>query len=265
MSYKNTSQDGFTDSAMVSDFSRRAELSEMLDEPCSYNELRGCLRDLEQVNRISFGDRPTLEWLAQFVPEAKRPLHIVDVGCGGGDMLRRIENWAARRGLAVKLTGVDLNPHAIRAAREFTRAESRIEWITGEAYSLDANLGPIDLVISSLFTHHLTDDEIVGFIAWMERVARQGWFINDLYRSQTTCTLFKVLAAVMRWHRFVRHDGPVSFQRAFLPDEWKRYTQHAGLFARDVSIATVQPGRLCVGRVKQKSNAYAIAGAEGYQ
>jgi 2-polyprenyl-3-methyl-5-hydroxy-6-metoxy-1,4-benzoquinol methylase len=252
MSYKNTSQGEFPESARDSDFSRRADLYELLDEPCSYNDLRGCLRDLEQVNRVSFGYRPTLEWLEQFVPEAKHPLHIVDVGCGGGDMLRRIESWAARKRVAVKLTGVDLNPHAIRAASEFTRAESRIEWIAGEAYSLNPDLGPIDVVISSLFTHHLTDDEIVGFICWMERVARHGWFINDLYRSQMTYTWFKVLAAAMRWHRFVRHDGPVSFQRAFLPDEWKRYAQHAGLPARDVSIATVRPGRLCVGRVKPR-------------
>src|SRR5271156_365361 len=152
MSYKNTSQGDFTESAVDSDFSRRADLSELLDEPCSYKDLRGCLRDLEQVNRVSFGYRPTLEWLEQFVPQSNHALHIVDVGCGGGDMLRRIESWAARKRVAVKLTGVDLNPHAIRAARELTRAESRIEWIAGEAYSLNSDLGPIDVVISSLFT-----------------------------------------------------------------------------------------------------------------
>jgi SAM-dependent methyltransferase len=252
MLFKNTSAGEIAEAAITPDFSRRADLSELLDEPCSYKNLRGCLRDLEQVNRLSFGYRPTLEWLEQLTPEPNRPLHIVDVGCGGGDMLRRIERWAARKRVAVKLTGVDLNPHAIRAAREFTRAESRIEWIVGEAYSLNPDAGPIDVVISALFTHHLTDDEIVRFIAWMERTARYGWFINDLYRSQTPYKWFKVLAAAMRWHRFVRHDGPVSFQRAFLPDEWKLYVQRAGLAARDVSIATVQPARLCVGRVKPR-------------
>ena len=259
MPFKNNLADDAMEPAVPFDFSRRADLSELLDEPCSYKDLRGCLRDLEQVNRVSFGYRPTLEWLEQFVPKPNQPLHIVDVGCGGGDMLRRIENWAVRKRVAVKLTGVDLNPHAIRAAREFTRAESRIEWIAGEAYSLNPDSGPIDVVISALFTHHLTDDEIVRFIGWMERVARQGWFINDLYRSQTPYTWFKVLAAAMRWHRFVRHDGPVSFQRAFLPDEWKHYAQQAGLSAQDVSITTVRPGRLCVGRVKAGMNACLLA------
>jgi 2-polyprenyl-3-methyl-5-hydroxy-6-metoxy-1,4-benzoquinol methylase len=252
MPFKNNAAGEVTEPAISFDSSRRADLAELMDEPCSYKDLRGCLRDLEQVNRVSFGYRPTLEWLERIVPGPNHPLHIVDVGCGGGDMLRRIESWAARKRVAVKLTGIDLNPHAIRAAREFTRAESRIEWITGEAHSLNPDSGQIDVVISALFTHHLIDEEIVRFIGWMERAARRGWFINDLYRSQTPYTWFKVLAATMRWHRFVRHDGPVSFQRAFLPDEWKNYTQRAGLSARDVSIAAVRPGRLCVGRVKPR-------------
>ena len=166
------------------------------------------------------------------LPEPDRPLHIVDVGCGGGDMLRQIESWAARKRVAVKLTGVDLNPHAIRAAREFTRAESQIDWIIGEADSLNPDSDPIDVVISALFTHHLTDEEIVRFVGWMERVARRGWFINDLHRSQKPYKWFKVLAAAMRWHHFVRHDGPVSFQRAFVPGEWQRYVQRAGLSAQ---------------------------------
>lgn len=252
MPFEKASAGEVTKSAITFDFSRRADLSELLDEPCSYEDLRDCLRDLEQVNRVSFGYRPTLQWLEQFVPEPNHPLHIVDVGCGGGDMLRRIERWSTQKRTAVRLTGVDLNPNAIRAAREFKSADSRIEWIAGEAYSLDPESGPIDVVISSLFTHHLTDDEIVRFIGWMERMARHGWFINDLYRSQTPYMWFKVLAAAMRWHRFVRHDGPVSFQRAFLPHEWKGYAQRAGLSARDVSIATVRPARLCVGRVKPR-------------
>jgi len=252
MSFKNASAGGITESAVTFDFSRRADLSELLDEPCSYEDLRGCLRDLEQVNRVSFGYRPTLEWLQQFVLETNHPLHIVDVGCGGGDMLRRIESWSAQKRGVVRLTGVDLNPNAIRAAREFTSADSRIEWIAGLAYSLDPDSDPIDVVISSLFTHHLTDDEIVRFIEWMERVARHGWLINDLYRSRTPYLWFKMLAAAMRWHRFVRHDGPVSFQRAFLPHEWKHYAQRAGLSAREVCISNVWPARLCVKRVKPR-------------
>lgn len=252
MSFEKASAEAVAESSPSLDFSRRANLSELMDEPCSYEDLRDCLRDLGQLNRVSFGYRPTLRWLEQFVPDQNHPLHIVDVGCGGGDMLRRIERWAARKGVAARLTGLDLNPNVIRVAREFTSANSRIEWITGDAYSLDSSAGTIDVVISSLFTHHLTDDEIVQFIQWMERVARRGWFINDLYRSRNSYFWYGVLVPVMRWHRFVLHDGRVSFRRAFVPDEWKMYLQRAGLSEEQISIDPVRPARLCVGRVKSR-------------
>lgn len=233
-------------------FSRRAHLTELMDEPCSYEELRECLRDLAKVNQVTFGYRPTLQWLEQLACRAGAPdsFHIVDVGCGGGDMLRRIEHWAARRRISVRLTGIDVNPHAIRAAREFTPAQSRIRWVVGEASEFDATAEPVDAVISSLLTHHLSDEGIVRFIEWMEGVARSGWFVNDLYRSRKSYIGFRMLAIVARWHRFIRNDGPVSIRRAFLPEEWREYIASSGLSVHAVNIDGRWPGRLCVARVK---------------
>lgn len=232
----------------VSSLQRRAQLSEWMDEPCSYEEFRACLRDLMQVNRMVLAYRPTFRWLEQFAARARRPLHIVDVGSGAGDMLRRIEAWAREKQIVVRLTGIDMNPHAARAAREFTGSGSRIEWITGEA----SQVAPegIDLVISSLLTHHLTDDEVVRFLQWMERTAVRGWFINDLHRTRHTYLGFKLLARVMRWHRFVRHDGPVSILRSFRREDWQRYAQQAGLATCGLQMEDAWPGRLCVARVK---------------
>lgn len=230
-------------------YPRRAELSEWMDEPCSYAEFRACLLDLEKVNRTVLAYRPTLQWLQQVAGSARHPLHIVDVGSGGGDVLRRIESWAARRKIPIKLTGIDLNPFAAQAAREFSGAESRIEWITGEAFAYSPS-APIDLVISSLLTHHLADGEIVRFLQWMERVAQRGWFINDLLRDRVSYCAFTVLAQGMRWHRFVRHDGPVSIRRSFTHRDWRAYAHQAGLAAQAVKIRNTWPGRLCVARVK---------------
>ena len=231
------------------DFSRRASLSEWMDEPCEYEEFRDCLRDLEKVNRMVGAYRPTLQWLEQFANPGGEPLHIVDVGCGGGDMLRRIEAWARHRGVSVQLTGIDLNPHAARAAREFTNSGSSIEWITGDAFSYQVS-APISLVISSLFTHHLRDSEIVNFIQWMERVAQRGWFINDLHRTRAPYYGFSALASLMRWHRFVRHDGPISIRRSFLREDWERSCAAADLRVGGVEIREIRPARLCVARVK---------------
>ena len=75
------------------DYSRRVsprELPELMDGDCSYEDFHGCLRSLEQVNRWLLGYRPTLAWLEHLPRSLHRPLHIVDVGSGGGDLLRQI-------------------------------------------------------------------------------------------------------------------------------------------------------------------------------
>ena len=142
------------------DFSRRAsprELPELMDGDCSYEDFRGCLRSLEQVNRWLLGYRPTLAWLERLPMETHEPLHIVDVGSGGGDLLRQIARWARRRRIAVQLTGIDLNPYATRAAAESTPKESGIAWVTGDALEYRPEK-PMDIVVSSLMAHHLEDD-----------------------------------------------------------------------------------------------------------
>lgn len=234
------------------DLSRRAApsaLPEWMDEPCSYEDFRACLVDLGQVNRLTFAYRPTLDFLDRLVATTKQqqPLRIVDAGSGGGDMLRCVERWAKRRGVAVTLTGIDLNPHAARAAREFTPATSAIEWLTGNAFTYADS---VDVVLSSLFTHHLEEAEIVRFLAWSEAVARHGWFVNDLCRESTPYRLFGLLAKGLRWHRFVQHDGPVSFRRSFREDDWQRMIRDAGITAADVRLARWTPARLCVERIK---------------
>jgi SAM-dependent methyltransferase len=249
----------------VVDLTLRAEpdeLPEWMDEPCSYEDFRHCLLDLAQVNSLTLAARPTLDFLERLcrqqpglsqsarkngAPDSVQPLRIVDVGCGGGDMLRRIERWAKQRDLPVKLVGIDLNPYAARAAREFTRG-SEIEWLTGDAFSYAE---PIDVVLSSLFTHHLSTSEIVGFLAWSERVARRGWFINDLCREAVPYRLFGPLARVMRWHRFVQHDGPVSFRRSFREADWQQMLAAAGVAADAVTLKRWTPARLCVGRIRR--------------
>ena len=237
-------------SALV-DLSRRADLVELMDQPCCYEELRGCLHDIARVNRLTFAYRPTILWMEELVAArpSSEPLRVMDVGCGDGDMLRRIDAWAAKRGIPVKLTGIDLNPDAIRAAREATPAAQRIQWIVGDALC-SAGMGDIDVVICSLLTHHLTDPQIVQFLQWTERATRRGWFVNDLHRKAVPYHLFRLWARFTNWHPFVKNDGPVSIRRSFVVEDWKRLCAAAGLDAKAVSIRQYRPARLCVGRIK---------------
>jgi len=229
------------------DFSQRADLHEWMDEPCAYEEFRTCLRDLEKVNTMLRGYRPSLAWVSSVLTGHTGPVHVVDVGSGGGGMLRALETWARAHNRPLRLTGIDLNPYAARAAQEFSADGSTIEWVTGDAFSYHDAKGA-DLLMSSLFTHHLPESEIVRFLAWMEENASLGWFVNDLRRSAKSYYAFKALAWVMRWHRFVRHDGPVSVRRGFMPEDWQRMCEAAGLPMSEIEIVAMPFGRLCVSR-----------------
>jgi SAM-dependent methyltransferase len=234
------------------DLSRRvapADLPEHMDGPCSYEDYRDCMVDLGRVNRLTLAARPTLAFLNAAVagPLPSRPLRILDVGFGGGDMLRRIERWAQERGLAVELRGIDLQPFAARLARELTPAGSSIEWITGDAF---AYTEPADLILSSLFTHHLCDCAVVRFLTWMEATAECGWFVSDLCREPAPMHLFSLMARLMRWHPIVAHDGPVSFRRSFREPDWQRMLAEANLPEAEVSLARWTPAKLCVTRLR---------------
>jgi len=225
------------------------DLPELMDGDCSYADFRGCLHSLEQINRWLLGYRSTLAWLKGLPHGLREPLHIVDVGSGGGDLLRQIAGWAQRRGIAVQLTGIDLNPYAARAAAESTPKELGIAWVTGNALEYRPEK-PVDIVVSSLMAHHLEDEEIIALLRWMETTAQEGWFINDLERSEWSCRMFGWVERIAGWHRFVQHDGQVSFRRAFRKEDWVRLLTAAEVPHEAVTVEHWRPGRLCVGRWK---------------
>lgn len=234
-------------------FRRRAELTELtekIDEPCSRDELRACLRDLQRLNRWFLGYRPLLNWLSTVTSSCSdRPLHILDVGCGFGDTLRRVERWAGARGVAVELTGLDLNPDAVAIAAEASPTTSAIRWIAADVFRWQPE-EPIHFVVSSLFTHHLAEPDLIRFLQWMETHAGLGWFINDLSRAAIPYHLLQIFSKFARLHPFVQHDGPVSIARSFVPGDWRRICAAAGLDSRAVSIESFFPARLCVSRRK---------------
>jgi SAM-dependent methyltransferase len=233
----------------VPDFSRRAQTPELMDGPgVDLDTLRACLVDLAKVNRLTLAYRPTLAFLARLHRDGRwpkdRPLDILDVGSGYGDMLRLVARWARHEGLEVRLTGLDINPFAERIA-ERVPGSGEIAWVTQSLYDYR---GGADVVLSSLFTHHLDDAGLLRFIEWQEANARIGWFVNDLRRHPFPYYGFALLSRLMLWHRFVRHDGPVSISRAFTEDDWRAVLAEAG--ARQARIEPWFPFRLCVSRVR---------------
>jgi len=149
----------------------------------------------------------------------------------------------------VELTGLELNSDATVTAAEATPASSRIRWVTADVFAY-VPPHPVHLVISSLFTHHLSEDNIVRFLQWMEQHAKLGWFINDLSRASIPYYSFQIFSKLARLHSFVQHDGPISIARSFVLEDWQKMCATAGLKDHDIDIERFAPARLCVSRRK---------------
>ena len=210
------------------DFSARADLPEVMDadglDPATYAAV---VADLARVNTLTLARWPTLAWLRGQAPK-RAAFRLLDVGFGHGDMLRAIARWVQGRGLCAELVGIDLNPRSAPAALAATDPALGIRFLTGHAEALPE---PPDFIISSLVAHHMDDDELIGFIQWMDRTARVGWLINDLHRHWLAWAGFRLAAAVFRWHKIVAHDGALSVRRAFTRADWERLLARAGVRA----------------------------------
>jgi 2-polyprenyl-3-methyl-5-hydroxy-6-metoxy-1,4-benzoquinol methylase len=221
----------------------RSLAEEQMDaEGLSPETYAAVIGDLAKVNRLTMAARPTLSFVRRAANS--RPFRLLDVGFGHGDMLRSIARFAARRGIACELVGVDLNPRSEPAARAATPAGIPIRYVTGD-YS-DLAEEPWDLIVSSLVAHHMTHAQLVAFLRFMDAHARIGWMINDLHRHRLPHIGYPLLATLMRWHPMVKADGTLSIARSYRPEEWPSILSEAGVSAR---VYRAFPYRLCVERI----------------
>jgi len=221
----------------------RSQAEELMDaddlDAATYADVVG---DLATVNTVTMARRPTLDFLAR-ATAGRKSFRLLDVGFGDGDMLRRIARWAKAKGIEAELVGVDLNPRSEQAARAHG---GDIRYVTGDYTDLAHE--PWDVIVSSLVAHHMSHDQLIAFLRFMEGHASAGWFVNDLHRHGFAHWGFPVLATIARWHPIVRHDGTLSIARSYRPDEWPPLLAEAGI--TEAKVRRVFPFRLCVERLR---------------
>jgi len=221
----------------------RSQAEELMDaddlDAATYADVVG---DLATVNTVTMARRPTLDFLAR-ATAGRKSFRLLDVGFGDGDMLRRIARWAKAKGIEAELVGVDLNPRSEQAARAHG---GDIRYVTGDYTDLAHE--PWDVIVSSLVAHHMSHDQLIAFLRFMEGHGSAGWFVNDLHRQGFAHWGFPVLATIARWHPIVRHDGTLSIARSYRPDEWPPLLAEAGI--TEAKVRRVFPFRLCVERLR---------------
>jgi 2-polyprenyl-3-methyl-5-hydroxy-6-metoxy-1,4-benzoquinol methylase len=203
---------------------------EWMDEPGIDVQLHlTALRGLERINVVSGTVRAVwrpLERVARRTPST--PLTVLDVASGAGDLAIGLARRARAKGVKLLIDGCDISPtaiaHASRRARERGQA---VRFFQHDAFT------PLerayDVVICSLFLHHLDDEQVVRLLRALAAAARSTVIVSDLERSATGMALAWLGTRVLTRSPVVHVDGPRSVRAAFTRGEAAGLAARAGL------------------------------------
>ena len=223
---------------------RRRE-PEWMDQPgLDEAEHHQALSGLSALHRV----RSTVGPLWKVVREVARrqtpvPLSVLDIACGGGDVLVQLARRARACGLHLQLGGCDLRPAALRYARQRAEAAgvSDIDFFAIDV--LQERLPrSCDIVLCTLFLHHLDEPDAVALLRKMAAAARQVVLVEDLFRSRLGLGLTWIGCHLLSRSPIVRVDGPRSVRAAFTPREVRALAAQAEL--DDARLSCHWPQRL---------------------
>lgn len=210
---------------------QRSYQKEFLDrDDIPFEDIKRNMQELDFINRHLGGHNITLDGIVLLLKDEmifNSQLTVAEIGCGGGDNLRAIRNWAERIHLPVRLKGIDINPECIAYAQHQKRNRG-IEFILSDYRNVFFEEKP-DIIFSSLFCHHFTEEELVFMLQWMQEHSSLGFFINDLHRHWLAYYSIKFLTKLFSKSYLVKNDAPLSVQRGFKRKEWQQLFMEAGI------------------------------------
>lgn len=186
---------------------------------------------LPSVNRWFGGVRPVLSF---FRRESRtwapgQVVHVLDVGCGIGDVAVALVRWARREGHSLHIHGIDRHPLIVQLAQETCQDYPEIEITCANVLTLELPEGGqlYDYVHASQVVHHFPNEEVVPLLRHMLSLCRRKVVINDLMRDPVA------YAATWIFGLFgppvFRHDSRLSVRRGFRLDELRRLLLAGGL------------------------------------
>ena len=214
---------------------KRERQAEIMDDAALDSRLHlQALRGLRRVNFWSNTARTFWRPIREFAAESAQPLKILDLATGGGDVplsLWHLDQARCRR-LAqsmpgkVSISGCDKSDVAIEyAAARAKEAGAAIQFFTADV--LQEVPSGYDILMSSLFFHHLDPEQVVLLLSRMKQARLV--LVSDLLRSRSSLALTYVATRLLSRSHVVHVDGPRSVHAAYTMDEMQSLAREAGL------------------------------------
>lgn len=210
----------------------RTQETEIMDDfSLKGEELRDALDQIARINHLLGGNNLTLQGIKQLLKKTdiSKPILIVDVGCGNGDMLRMLSDYGRKNNLDFKLIGIDANAFTMDHAKSLSNNYSNIEYKCMDVFSEDFAALQYDIVLCTLTLHHFTNEQIIDIITIFNKNANIGIVVNDLHRSKLAYRLFEIICTVFKLNRMSREDGLVSILRGFKKNELEDFSKKLNL------------------------------------
>ncbi|MBI1769270.1 MAG: methyltransferase domain-containing protein [Bacteroidetes bacterium] len=222
---------------MKSIFSERSNAIEIMDDlNCKGEVVDQTLRELEFINRKLGGNQITVNGINSLLQKKiSSSLEVIDLGCGGGDMLILLSKEFSKRKTPINLIGVDANPNIIEYAKNNTRDFANINFETINIFSKEFESKTCDVATATLFFHHFTSAQLAEIIKKLYALSRIGIVINDLHRHPLAYYSIKLLTKLFSKSAMVKFDAPLSVLRGFSRKEIEGILSQAGI--RNYSVS----------------------------
>lgn len=200
----------------------RTDEPEIMDDfSLEGEELREALDKIARINQLLGGNKLTLNGINEILKKNNKAglITIIDVGCGNGDMLRKIAEFGIKNGYNFHLIGIDANAFTIDHAEKLSNKYPNIKYLCEDIFKIDSEKVNCDIVVCTLTLHHFKDEEILYLLSFFNRVVKKGIVINDLQRSAIAYRLFQLLCVTFGLNKMSREDGLTSILRGFKKNE----------------------------------------------
>lgn len=213
---------------------RSLEKEQMDNLQLSGKELHDTLNGLTIINRLLGNTNATLKAVKTEIKTAASPVKIIDLGCGGGDNLHSIAQWCDKQNREVHLTGLDGNQNILDYAKRQNTSQKEIQYIQADILAKDFELPDCDLLISSHFMYHFTDEQLIDFLKKSKLKITRKIIFSELSRSTVAYLLFKIFGPVMPFSKMVKQDGLRAIRRSFKKAELEHIFKEAGINALSI-------------------------------
>jgi hypothetical protein len=216
-------------------FNTRRDEEELMDLPSTPRvEFVQALHDIQWVNTNLGGSSALLEEFIRLIPSGfQGTLSVLDLGTGSADIPRALVDWTRslpeEQRIQLQITAVDVHPVAVEISKQLCAYYPEVTVMQADALTLEYPNQSFDIVINSMFMHHLQQDEAVRLLREMARLCRIGFIVNDLERHPVAWLGIKALCFLTGKGRIFKNDAPLSVLRGFTCSDLALLRQQAQL------------------------------------